>query len=195
MIRGQSIDAESHGECSVLFADLVGSTDLAAHLSPMHLVEVLNGIFSDIDQACEQNGIEKIKTIGDCYMAATGVFPGQNGLGALVVVGLSIIDIVNSWSDQIGHPLAVRVGISTGQVVSGVIGRTRPLFDVWGQTVNNAKLMEANCDPNRVLVAEMTHWRVKSSFEFEPARSITAKNKAVFKAYLVTGPKKLDTGA
>ncbi|MGQ0566788.1 MAG: adenylate/guanylate cyclase domain-containing protein [Gemmobacter sp.] len=189
MIRGEPIIAESRGDGAVLFADIVGSSNLANHLSPIHLVEVLNGIFSDIDQACELHGVEKIKTIGDCYMAATGVFPEQSRLEGLIRLGLSIIEIVGNWSAKTGHPLAVRVGISTGQVVTGVIGRKRPLFDVWGQTVNAASAMEAHCDTNRVLVSEATHWRVRELFDFEPARTINAKGGQLLTAYLLVGPK------
>jgi len=116
MMRGETIPAQSQGECSVLFADIVGFTKLATELSPVHLVEVLNGLFSDIDQLCDRYGIEKIKTIGDCYMAATGVFSGQNHPAELALVGLGIVDAVRDWAAKIGHPLQVRVGISTGQV-------------------------------------------------------------------------------
>lgn len=189
MIRGEPILAESCGEGAVLFADIVGSSNLANHLSPIHLVEVLNGIFTEIDQACEQHGVEKIKTIGDCYMAATGVFPDQNRLEGLIRVGLAIVGIVQRWSDQTGHPLAVRVGVSTGHVVTGVIGRKRPLFDVWGQTVNAASTMESHSETNRVLVTEATHWRVRDAFEFDPPRTISAKSGQLMTAYLLIGPK------
>ncbi|MDX8443908.1 adenylate/guanylate cyclase domain-containing protein [Mesorhizobium australafricanum] len=185
MIRGEAIVAQSQGECSVLFADIAGFTKLSTELSPIHLVEVLNGLFSEIDQQCEDLRIEKIKTIGDCYMAATGVFPGQNRPAELVQVGISIIHIVANWAVRLGHPLEVRVGISTGQAICGVIGRKRPLFDIWGQTVNIAKLMETNSANNKVLVSEMTHWRLRGQFAFEPFRPVTAKSGDSIKAFEV----------
>lgn len=183
LIRGEKIPAQSHGECTVLFADLVHFSDLAENLSPVHLVELLNGIFSEIDDLCERYGVEKIKTIGDCYMCATGIFPEQNRTAEVALIGLGIVKVVDHWAEKTGYPLSVRVGISTGQVISGVIGTKRPLFDIWGQTVNLAQLMEARCESNKVLVAESTQWRLRGRFDFEPVPNLTSKSGHPVHAY------------
>jgi class 3 adenylate cyclase len=183
LIRGEKIPAQSHGECTVLFADLVHFSDLAENLSPVHLVELLNGIFSEIDDLCETHGVEKIKTIGDCYMCATGIFPEQNRIAEVALVGLGIVRIIDDWAAKTGYPLSVRVGISTGQVISGVIGTKRPLFDIWGQTVNLAQLMEARCDSNNILVAESTQWRLRGRFDFEAVPNLTSKSGHPVSAY------------
>ncbi|RVH51752.1 hypothetical protein CN212_07070 [Sinorhizobium meliloti] len=183
LLNGESIPAQSHGECTVLFADLVHFTDLAENLSPVHLVELLNGIFSDIDGLCERNGIEKIKTIGDCYMCATGLFPQQNHILGIARVGIGIVDVVNRWSEKTGYPLSVRIGICTGQVISGVIGRKRPLFDIWGQTVNVAQLMESKSGGNCILVSESTRWRLRDYFTFETVPDVQTKSGHAVHAY------------
>ncbi|MDW9481887.1 hypothetical protein GOB57_24880 [Sinorhizobium meliloti] len=191
LLNGESIPAQSHGECTVLFADLVHFTDLAENLSPVHLVELLNGIFSDIDGLCERNGIEKIKTIGDCYMCATGIFPQQNRIVGIAMVGIGIVDVVNHWSEKTGYPLSARIGICTGQVISGVIGTKRPLFDIWGQTVNVAQLMESKSTGNCILVSESTRWRLREHFTFEPVPDVQSKSGHALHAYRLVfdGPR------
>ncbi|PDT79794.1 hypothetical protein CO676_31350 [Sinorhizobium sp. BJ1] len=183
MLRGESVPAQSHGECTVLFADLVHFTDLAENLSPVHLVELLNGIFSDIDSLCERHGIEKIKTIGDCYMCATGIFPQQNRIVGIAMVSIGIVNVVNHWGEKTGYPLSVRIGICTGQVISGVIGTKRPLFDIWGQTVNVAQLMETKSTGNCILVSESTRWRLREHFNFEPVPDVWSKSGHSLHAY------------
>ncbi|MGF6178675.1 adenylate/guanylate cyclase domain-containing protein [Ensifer sp. 4252] len=183
LLRGESVPAQSPGECTVLFADLVHFTDLAENLSPVHLVELLNGIFSDIDKLCEGHGIEKIKTIGDCYMCATGIFPHQNRIVGIAMVGTGIVDVVNHWAEKSGYPLSVRIGICTGQVISGVIGTKRPLFDIWGQTVNIAQLMESKSTGNCIFVSESTHWRLREHFAFEPVPDVWSKSGHALHAY------------
>ncbi|KQT53195.1 hypothetical protein ASG43_18365 [Aureimonas sp. Leaf454] len=189
MIRGEQIVAQSNGECTVLFADLIGFTRLSEKLSPIHLVELLNDIFTDIDVICDRYGIEKIKTIGDCYMAAAGALETQGQPTEMALLGLGIIDIVKDYAERTGYPLAVRVGINTGQVVSGVIGTKRRMFDIWGQTVNVAQMLESNCLPNRVLVSESMQWRLRHRFEFSDALLLEAKSGLTINGYFITGER------
>lgn len=184
--------ADSHGEATVLFADLVGFSALTRRLSPGHLVEVLNLIFSRFDEAAAGHHIEKIKTIGDCYMGATGVLTEAEGAAAVEAVadfGLDLLRIVRETADEIGVPLSVRVGISTGPVVSGVIGRRKYSFDVWGETVNLASRMQSAGVAGRIQVSEGTYWRLQHAFEFETRGIIALKGREDAAAYLLVGRK------
>jgi class 3 adenylate cyclase len=134
---------------------------LTRRLSPAHLVEVLNHMFSRFDEAAARHGIEKIKTIGDCYMAATGVIGDRAGpaqIDSMAEFALEMIEVVDAVRRELSLPLGVRVGISTGAVVSGVIGTKRVNFDVWGDTVNLAIQMESTGAVGRIQVSEATYW-------------------------------------
>jgi adenylate cyclase len=184
--------ADSHGEATVLFADLVGFSALTRRLTPGHLIEVLNLIFSRFDEAATGHRIEKIKTIGDCYMAATGVLSEADGATAVESVadfGLDLLRIVKEIADEIGIPLGVRVGISTGPVVSGVIGKQKYSFDIWGDTVNLASRMQSAGVAGRIQVSEGTYWRLQHAFEFETRGVISLKGTESASAYLLIGRK------
>jgi adenylate cyclase len=184
--------AESHGEATVLFADLTGFSTLTRRLSPAHLVEVLDLIFSRYDEAAVRHGIEKIKTIGDCYMAATGVLNEAQGAGAVEAMAdfsLEMVRIIGATAAEIGLPLGVRIGISTGPVISGVIGRRKYSFDVWGDTVNLANRMESAGVAGRVQVSEATYWRLQHAFDFETRSTIVLKHDEQAVAYLLIGRK------
>jgi class 3 adenylate cyclase len=188
--QDQGIIADSHGEATVLFADLAGFSTLARRLSPTHLVEVLNLIFTRYDEAAARYRIEKIKTIGDCYMAATGVLrhaEGADAVEAMADFSLDMLRIVRQTSAEIGMPLDVRIGISTGPVVSGVIGKQKYSFDVWGDTVNLANRMESTGIAGRVQVSEATYWRLQHAFEFETRGTVPLKGNQQAAAYLLIG--------
>jgi len=186
------IIADNHGDATVLFADLVGFSALTRRLSPGHLIEVLDLIFSRFDEAAAGHRIEKIKTIGDCYMAATGVLREAEGAAAVEAVadfGLDLLTIVRDTADEIGLPLGVRIGISTGPVISGVIGRRKYSFDVWGDTVNLASRMESAGLAGRIQVSEATFWRLQHAFDFETRGSVQVKGIGETPAYLLIGRK------
>jgi class 3 adenylate cyclase len=188
----QGIIADNHGDATVLFADLVGFSALTRRLSPGHLIEVLDLIFSRFDEAAAGHRIEKIKTIGDCYMAATGVLSEAEGAAAVEAVadfGLDLLTIVRATAAEIGLPLGVRIGISTGPVVSGVIGRHKYSFDVWGDTVNLASRMESGGLAGRIQVSEATFWRLQHVFDFETRGSVEVKGMGETPAYLLVGRK------
>jgi adenylate cyclase len=190
--------AESHGNATVLFAALVGFSALTRRLSPGHLIEILDLMFSRFDEAATDHRIEKIKTIGDCYMAATGVLSEAEGASAVEAVAdfsLAVLDIVRDVSSQIGITLGVRVGISTGPVVSGVIGRQKYSFDIWGDTVNRASRMQSTGVTGQVQVSERTFWRLQHAFDFETRGVIALKGEESATAYLLRGRKPASVGS
>jgi adenylate cyclase len=187
---GEKIIAESHGEATVLFADLVGFTALTRRLSPGHLVEVLNEIFSLLDELTERHGVEKIKTIGDSYMVVAGAGVTRiNTASGIADFALDMVREVNNYAAVNDFPLALRVGISTGQVISGVIGTRKLSFDLWGDTVNLASRMESNSEHGQIQVSETTYWRLHGHYEFSARRRIAVKGIGEVETYFLLGKK------
>jgi adenylate cyclase len=182
--------AESHAEATVLFADLTGFSALTRRLSSAHVVEILDMIFTRCDEASVRYGVEKIKTVGDCYMAASGVLDRAEGVAAVEAMadfGLEVLRIVEGAADEVGLSLGVRIGISTGTLISGVIGRRKYSFDVWGDTVNLAARMESAGVAGRIQVSEATYWRLRHAFDFEGRGPIALKGDHRAVAYLLVG--------
>ncbi len=157
--------AEGHAAAAVLFVDIVGFTPKAAGLGPEALTRFLHGLFSSFDVICERSRVEKIKTIGDAYMAIAGI-PGLGGPSALAEAALQMHDVAarTHWPD--GSPLVLRSGMHIGPVVGGVIGRLRFSFDVWGDTVNVASRLEAEAPHGALLVSDEVRRRLSDAFEF-----------------------------
>jgi len=178
--------AERHSGVSVLFADIVGFTPWASSCEAGEVVEVLDQIFSSFDSLCDTFGVEKIKTIGDAYMAAGGV-PAGNGGGAASVVRLALgmIDVVEQIPVQKGTTLQLRIGVHEGPVVAGVIGRRKFIYDLWGDTVNTAARMESHGVPGRVQVTQVVADQLGEDFIVEPRGSIEVKGKGPMNAFLV----------
>lgn len=187
--QGESLIADSHAEATVLFADLVGFSSLNRHFSPAHVVELLNALFSAFDEAAARHGVEKIKTIGDCYMAAAGVL-GKAGrpAEAMANFALDMLGITATIGDHFGEALHLRIGMSTGPVISGVIGRQKYAFDVWGDTVNLASRMASEGEPGRIQVAEATYRRLHRLYRFEERGTLDVKGYPNTRVYLLTGP-------
>ena len=174
--------AERHSNCSILFADIVGFTPLAAKLPPEELVKLLSEIFARFDQGVEQYGLTKIKTIGDAYMVAAGV-PDSDSQHArkLVEFGQKMLEIVQSLDG-----VDLRIGISSGAVVAGVIGHSRQVYDVWGDVVNMASRMESHGLSGHIQVSQDTFDLTRHLFDFEERSDVVIKGKAgVHKAYLL----------
>lgn len=189
---GEKIIAESHGEATVLFADLVGFTSLTKRLSPGHLVEVLNDIFSLLDELTERHGVEKIKTIGDAYMVVAGAGVTRvNTASGIADFALDMVRDINNYAVANDFPLALRVGISTGQVISGVIGTKKLSFDLWGDTVNLASRMESNSGQGQIQVSETTYWRLHGQYEFSARRRIAVEGMGEVETYFLLGKKVL----
>ena len=169
--------------CSVLFADIVGFTPMASRLSAEELVGLLNTVFSRFDRLAEEHGVEKIKTIGDGYMAACGL-PEYHDDHAVRTMKLAqgMLAAVGDFDD-----LEVRIGINSGPVLAGIIGQSRIAFDLWGETVNVASRMESHGMAGKIQVTETTYAILRTDFEFDEPREIQVKGKGLVKAYLACG--------
>lgn len=155
--------AEEHNHVSILFSDIVGFTQFAAQTEPQKLVSLLNEIFSRFDQLVELHGVEKIKTIGDAYMAVSGI-PDPRPDHALALARLAK-DMLKVIQDYPG--LNMRIGINSGHVIAGIIGRKRFIYDLWGDAVNVAASMESHGTPSRIHVTEATSKELRDYFELE----------------------------
>ncbi|HEX5013085.1 MAG TPA: adenylate/guanylate cyclase domain-containing protein [Candidatus Limnocylindrales bacterium] len=170
--------ADQFAAASILFADVVDFTPRSELLEPAEVVGLLDHLFSHFDALAERHGVEKIKTIGDAYMVAAGVPNARPDHAlALVEMGLEMVEAMHS-SDDVGHlGMELRVGINSGPVVAGVIGRKRFLYDLWGDAVNTASRMESQGTPGRVQITRATYELVADEFECEPRGTITVKGK------------------
>jgi len=170
--------ADQFGSASILFADVVDFTPWSERLQPAEVVGYLDHLFSHFDDLAERHGLEKIKTIGDCYMAAAGVpTPRPDHARALALMALDMLDAMRS-DDEVGRlGLELRVGINSGPVVAGVIGRKRFLYDLWGDAVNTASRMESHGTPGRIQITGATHELLADEFECEPRGTITCEGK------------------
>jgi guanylate cyclase len=184
---GASRIAQRIEEATILFIDLVGFTQISAGQDAGVTVEMLNTIFTEFDQLALRHGVEKIKTIGDCYMAAAGVPGGTrpDHASAAVALALDMGEALKRCSHQCGLPLEFRAGIHSGPVSAGVIGLRKFAFDVWGDTVNTASRMESHGVPGRVQISGATYCRVSDAFECEPRGKIEIKGKGLIETWLV----------
>jgi adenylate cyclase len=182
--------ADQFSAASILFADVVDFTPLAEHLPPGEVVGMLDDLFSYFDTLVERYRLEKIKTIGDCYMVAAGVpSPRPDHARALALVGLDMLDAVRS-TDAVGYlGLELRVGINSGPVVAGVIGRKRFLYDLWGDAVNTASRMESHGTPGRIQITRATYELLKDEFECEPRGTVSVKGKGEMETWYLVGPR------
>ena len=172
---------------SIVFADVVDFTPLAQRLPPAEMIRILDHLFSDIDMLVERHGLEKIKTIGDCYMAAAGVpnqHPDHAYKAALLALEMREVLATSAVDDQPG--LELRIGINSGPVVAGVIGKKRFLYDLWGDAVNTASRMESHGTPGEIQITRATYELVKDEFECRPRGTIDVKGKGPMETwYLV----------
>jgi guanylate cyclase len=182
--------ADDFGAASILFADVVGFTPLSDRLPPAEMVGILNHLFSRFDALVERLGIEKIKTIGDCYMAAAGV-PNPDGEHArkAALLALAMRDVLAIPSVPGQPALELRIGINSGPVVAGVIGTKRFLYDLWGDAVNTASRMESHGTPGAIQITRATYELVKDEFVCEPRGTIPVKGKGPMETWFLVGPR------
>lgn len=184
--NGETI-ADRH-QASVMFVDMVGFTKWASQLNASQLVEYLGLIFGEFDVIVRHHGLEKIKTIGDCYMAAAGVPEAQSDhANRAVQAGLDIIGAMTVMRQHMGIDLQVRIGIHSGPLVAGVIGEVKPFYDIWGDTVNIASRMESHGMPNRLHISDDVRQALTSSFELEERGHIDIKNRGQILTWFVNG--------
>ncbi len=187
--NGEAI-ADGFAEVTVLFADLVGFTELSQRLTPEELVVMLNRTFSAFDDMAVALGVEKIKTIGDCYMVAAGLperAPDHAERVARMALGMrAALEDINREG---GYALRVRIGIHSGPVVAGVIGKRKFIYDLWGDTVNTASRMESSGRPGEIQVTREVHERLRASFAFERRGVIQVKGKGELDTYILLGER------
>lgn len=179
--------ADQYDNVSVLFADVVNFTPMSALMTPIELVELLNDVFLYFDELIDKYDLEKIKTIGDCYMAAAGV-PNPRQDHAQVLTQMAM-DVQNYFSchELRGISLDFRIGINSGPVVAGVIGSKKFIYDLWGDVVNTASRMESHGTGGRIQITERTYELIKDDFICQPQAKIQVKGKGEMKVWHVTG--------
>ena len=180
--------ADRYGATSILFADVVGFTPLAAQIAPEQVVSMLNEIFSHFDGLAEKYGVEKIRTMGDGYLAASGV-PAirDDHAPALARMALDMSEYAHTRLARGDSPLQIRVGMHSGPVVAGVIGHTKFHYDLWGDTVNTASRMESQGVPGRIQISEETFELIRDEFLCEPRGTIDVKGKGEMKTWFLEG--------
>jgi adenylate cyclase len=185
---GEDCIADHFAEVSVLFADIVGFTALSGVMSPQPLVEMLNDLFTRFDNLAQRHHVEKIKTIGDCYMAVCGVPERRTDhAAALADMALDVLAVVREFNERRGSALRVRIGLNTGPVIAGVIGRSKFIYDLWGDTVNTASRMESSGLPDRIQVTAATRHALLPLFNFEERGEVEIKGKGRLQTWFLLG--------
>lgn len=184
--QGESTIAESYPDVTVIFADLVNFTQLSERTPAPQLVELLNEVFSDFDRMAERHGLEKIKTIGDSYMAVGGLpMPCANHAERVARMAWDMQAGIRHFNTRHSTDLALRVGIHTGPVVAGIIGRRKFSYDLWGDTVNLASRMESHGQAGEIQISEATKRKLGDLFGFEPRGPIKIKGKGSLPTFLL----------
>jgi len=186
--RPAEVIVDSFAEVTVLFADIVEFTKFSEGVSAEVLVDVLNDIFTRFDGIADKRGLEKIKTIGDSYMAAAGLpVPVADHAIRAAHMALDMIEAMDRFNEHSGYKLKVRIGINTGAVVAGVIGKRKFLYDLWGDVVNTASRMESHGVAGRIQVTDSTRQRLSEPFMLEKRGAIDVKGKGEMHTWFLNG--------
>lgn len=181
---GEAPIADGFDNVTVLFADIVGFTSISSEADPAEVVNLLNDIFSDFDDLAARHGVEKIKTIGDAYMAAAGLSEqGPADTDAVVDLAIDMLSAVESKIGPRGEPIRLRIGIDAGPTVAGVIGHERFIYDLWGDAVNVASRMESEGVIDQIQVTRAVRDRVRSAYVFTGRGPIDVKGKGMTTTY------------
>jgi class 3 adenylate cyclase len=190
LLAGERTIADAYPAVTVLFADIVGFTPLAARLPADEVVGLLGRLFARFDELVAERGLEKIKTIGDAYMVAGGLpEPLDDHAARVVDLGLAMIDVASEESGRIAD-LRLRVGVHSGPVIGGVIGHRKFAFDIWGETVNIASRLESQGIPGRVHVSAATWRDVQDHFDAEPRGPIHLRGQGPIETYAIIGRRR-----
>jgi adenylate cyclase len=182
------IIADTFKDVTVVFADIVEFTKFSESVSVKVLVEVLNEIFSRFDDIAERRGLEKIKTIGDCYMVAAGLpVPVADHAARAANMALDMIEAMERFNRESPYKLNVRIGIDTGAAMAGVIGKKKFLYDLWGDVVNTASRMESHGIGGRIQATDAIHRRLEGPFVFEERGVILVKGKGEMHTWFLNG--------
>jgi len=188
--RGEKVEAETFPEVTVLFADVVGFTKLAAELGPRSVANLLNELFEMFDDLAEKYKLEKIKTIGDCYMAVAGV-PDRSPTHAQQMADFSLeaLAALKSQNQKMSRNLQIRIGMHSGTVAAGIIGRKKFAYDLWGDVVNVTSRLEGSAEPMKIHVSESVHSRLEDSYLFEERGEVELRNRGKLRTYYLIGKK------
>jgi adenylate cyclase len=187
--HGDERIADAYPDTTVLFADIAGFTPWAQHTDPAMVVSFLDDLFSRFDELAAANGVEKIKTIGDSYMAVAGAPEPRNDHAlAALAMGRGMLEVLADARSRLDLALGLRIGLASGSVVGGVIGQKRILFDLWGDTVNLASRMESSGIPGRIQVAPSTWELLRGAFPFDVREEIEVKGLGRMTTYLLVEP-------
>ncbi|MBC8043465.1 MAG: adenylate/guanylate cyclase domain-containing protein [Rhizobacter sp.] len=188
--KGETIIADRFENVTVLFADIVGFTAISSQISAEALVRLLGDVFTFFDDLCDRNGLEKIKTIGDNYMVVGGLPEAKaDHAESVAEMSLEMLSGLAELESAKRMNLTVRIGIHTGAVVAGVIGRKKFVYDLWGDTVNTASRMESQGVAGKVQVSETTYKLLESKYLFGARSSVSVKGKGEMHTYFLTGRK------
>ncbi len=180
--------ADAFTSASILFADVVDFTPMAERITPAQVVEKLDRLFGHFDDLVERYGLEKIKTIGDCYMVAAGIpQPRADHARAVALMGLEMLDAVRAEGAVGSLGFELRIGINSGPVVAGVIGRKRFLYDLWGDAVNTAGRMQTEGTPGHIQITRATYELLRDEFVCEPRGTVQVKGKGEMETWYLVG--------
>jgi guanylate cyclase len=185
--------ADHFDATSILFADVVDFTPLSQLLPPTEMVDILDRLFSHFDELVERHGLEKIKTVGDCYMAAAGVpDPHADHARRAALLALDMREAVATSAVAGREGLELRIGINSGPVVAGVIGRKRFIYDLWSDAVNTASRMESHGTPGEIQITGATYELLKDEFVCRPRGTIVVKGKGEMETWYLEGTRSDD---
>ncbi|MCB1178713.1 MAG: adenylate/guanylate cyclase domain-containing protein [Leptospiraceae bacterium] len=183
--QSSEVIADEFHDVTILFADISGFTSMSARKKPREIVAVLNNIFSEFDTIAISHGLEKIKTIGDAYMAACGLpEPKKNHAEAVMQAAIEMLEFIKDYKIDNEESIKLRIGINTGSVVAGVIGKHKFIYDLWGDAVNVASRMESSGIPNSIQVSNETYYLLKDNYTFEKREGIEIKGKGKMNTYI-----------
>jgi adenylate cyclase len=187
LAAGETLIADRHDDATVLFSDFVGFTGIASTLAPSDLVDELNDLFRAFDAICDATGVEKIKTVGDAYLAVGGLsVPGVDGSAAIAEAALQMVEAVRARPARKAD-WQIRIGIHAGPIVAGVVGVSKFAYDVWGDTVNVASRLESTSEPGRIQASAGLADRLAGRFVFEPRGAIDLKGKGSSETCFLVG--------
>lgn len=186
--QGQTI-ADNHNEVTILFADIVDFTPRAQIQNATELVQFLNNLFTRFDHLVEKHGLEKIKTIGDAFMVAGGMPDAQSDHAIRMAhMALDMMDETRKYAAETGEVVELRIGVHTGPAVAGVIGTKKPLYDVWGDTVNTASRLESSGTNGKIQVTGCTMRLLEDDFTFKKRGKVAIKGKGTLDTWYLTAP-------
>lgn len=188
--KGEGAIAEVYPEVTVLFVDIVGFTELSEKLGPSETVNMLNQLFGQFDELADKCGVEKIKTIGDCYMVVAGV-PNRDPLHCqhIAAFAMEALNYAYTLAKESPYDVRLRIGIHTGTVAAGVVGKKRFSYDLWGDVVNVASRFESASEHNRIHVSEAVKFRLSDDFLFLDGGEVKLKGKGTMRSFYLLGKK------